>query len=118
MSLRFIRQTQQSQRVGDCCAVLSDVACEGFLGEVVAVYERFVRVRLFYGIQILSLDVFDEGDFEGFLVGGFPDCGGDAVEARFLRRSPTAFARDNLKFLSGATDEDGLEDSVCRDGGG
>jgi len=78
---------------------------------------RREKARGFFdGVEVLALEILDEGEFEDFLVGGGADDGGGFQEADFLGGAPAAFAGDELEFIEALPDDEGLDDAVLADG--
>jgi len=70
-----------------------------------------IALRLLYWVQVLSLDIFDEGDFKEFGIGCGTDDGRDFWEADLNRGAPSPFTGDEFKVVLLLTDENGLEDA-------
>ena len=58
-------QLQETQRVGDGGTVLAYPLCQFFLGEAEPLKQGIVGFRLLNRIEILPLNIFDEGHFQG-----------------------------------------------------
>jgi hypothetical protein len=68
------------------------------------------------GVEVLALEVLDQGRLEGLGVAELAHEDGHLVEARALRCAPPALARDDLVAAGAAlADEDGLEDADLAD---
>ena len=70
----------------------------------------------FDGVEVLALDVLDEGDFHQAVVGEVLNDDGDFLEAGDLGGTETAFAGDQLVVAGGFADDEGLDDAVLADG--
>jgi hypothetical protein len=69
------------------------------MGQREFVDQPLQRARLFERIQILTLDVFDQGHRDGRLVRDAADDRRDFGEARHLRSAPTPLAGNDLVVL-------------------
>ena len=79
--------------------------------------EQLQAFRLFDGVQVFTLQVFDEGDLHRLLIGHFPDDDGNRGEAHHAGRSPPAFTGNQLiGAIVHGPDQHGLEDAVGFDG--
>ena len=70
----------------------------------------------FVGVEILALQVFDEGEFSGGFVVGFDHHCGDFGFAEELKRAESSLARDKLISVRLLSDDDGLHKTVLLDG--
>src|SRR5437870_13340846 len=70
-------QFQQSNCVRNGCTVLARALGNGFLGKLKSVHQTLKRTPCLDGIQIFTLDVFNESHFKRKLVGNLPDDGGN-----------------------------------------
>ena len=66
------------------------------------------------GIEILTLEVLDEGELQLLAIGELTDDRGDPFETGRLRRPETPFAGDELVAVEGLRDEDRLQDAMLR----
>ena len=74
---------------------------------------------LLHGIEVSALEVLNDGDLHGLLVGDLAEDGGDGGLAGALRGEPATLAGDELEAAtSQAADEDGLNDTIGADAGG
>lgn len=87
---------QQAQGVCHGAAGFAHALGDVLLCHLKPLHELFVALRLFQRIQVLPLEVLDEGNFHGLLVGNFPDDDGDFVQPQHPCRTPAAFAGDDL----------------------
>src|SRR5207244_3054466 len=95
--LDLLVELEQTNRVRHRSAVFPGPLRDGILRQVKFVHQSLKRTRRFYGIQILALNVLDEGHFEREFVGHLPHNGRDFVEPSALRCAPAALAGDQLK---------------------
>jgi hypothetical protein len=80
--------------------------------------QSLVSVRDFDRVEILALDVLDQGHLEEPIVSKVLDNDRDGFELCQAGRAPTAFAGHKLEALGFAPDKEGLDDAVCPDGVG
>ena len=80
--------------------------------------EPAVGRGLFNGIEILALDVLDEGDLEHLMIGHFPHQHGDFLEPGSLSRPPPPLPGNELKSRPVFTDDHGLDDALLAQGPG
>ena len=66
-----VRQTQKTQLVGDGWLLFSYPDCHGFLGQVKRINQFFIAFCLFQIVQILTLQIFNQGNFRYLLAGIF-----------------------------------------------
>lgn len=111
VGLDVLGKLENAHEIGDGGAVLADAGGDILLGEIEFVIEALIGKGLFNAIEIVALDVFDEGDFQGFGGGGITDEDGNFREAGELRCTPAAFAGKDLILsrVGGSGDEYGLE---------
>src|SRR5262249_10604323 len=71
-----------------------------------------ICLSFFYRIQVFPLEVLNESDFQGIVVAGFPNDGGNPKQAGALCGPPTAFPRDQLeKPIAEHTNDNGVDES-------
>jgi hypothetical protein len=70
------------------------------------------RLRNFNRVEILALDVFNEGDFENAVLFELLDNAGDLVHAGDLGGSPAALPNDELETISVRLNDDGLDQTI------
>ncbi len=68
-------------------------------------------LRLLDGIQVFALEVFDERDFQGFLVGNVVNDDGNAVHGDKLCGAPAAFASEELISRGAFANDERLDDA-------
>ena len=89
------------------------------LGEAELVHELPVAARGLNRVQVLALDVLNEGDGQGFFIGQGADDGGDAGQASLAGGPEAALAGDQFVAPPAArADHDRLQDAVRPDAGG
>ena len=86
-----------------------------FLSEIELVGEALEGARLFHGIQIFALKVFDQCHLKRELLGNLANNHGNASERRALGGAPAAFAGDQLVAKTDPPDDKGLDDSTRAD---
>ena len=111
-------ELEQAQEVGDRGAVLAGALRHLLLGEAEFAGEALVGAGLLDGIEILALEVLDDGDLHGLLVGDLADDGGDGGFAGALGGEPAALSGDELEASADGADGDGLDDAGDLDGFG
>src|SRR5690606_7136656 len=114
------RKLQETQRVGYRRPVFAEAGRERLLRVAVLSREPVERLGELHRVQVLALHVLDEGELERGLRRDVFDDDEHLAQARALRRTPSALARDDLELvLTGqAADDDRLEQPVLADGSG
>ena len=113
--LDFRGQVEEAHRVGDGGPALADALGDVFLGEAEVFVQALVGGGLFNGIEILALEILDEGELEDLAVGGFPDDDRSFPELEFGGGTPAAFAGDELVLGAHFADDEGLDDAALAD---
>jgi hypothetical protein len=85
---------EEAERIGDGGAIFAGSLADFFGTEREFGAEAAEGVGGFDGIQVLALNVLDEGDFEKAVVGNLPDDYGDVFEAGKLSGPPAALPSD------------------------
>jgi hypothetical protein len=116
--LDFRRELEQPDHVGDGGAVLARAAADLFVAEFVLACEAVIGGGHFDGVQILALDIFDQGNFEEFLIGELLDYHRDLCQSGQAGCAPAAFAGDEFVAVGLSAHDDGLDDAVGPDGVG
>ena len=91
-----LRQGQQAQQVRHMAAAAADRFRQGFLGMGEFVHQALICLRLLDRVEILTLQVLDQRDFERILVAQLADQHRHFVQLRTLRRPPATLARNYL----------------------
>ena len=94
-----------------------DPAGDLLLGEAELVLQAVERLRLLDRVQLLALDVLDEGQLEEVLVRDLAHRDRDRGEAGRLRRPEAPLPRDDLVALSPPPHQDRLHDPALADRG-
>ena len=72
--------------------------------------------RLFDGVQVFALQIFDERQLQHRAVVGLADDDGDFRQVQKLRRAPAAFAGDEFKETAAFAHNERLHDALFADG--
>lgn len=115
--LDLFGQGEEAEVVGDAGAAFAEAGGEPIGDGVEKAQVVAVRDGAVDGIEVVALQVFDEGGLGGVGLGERTDDGGDGGECGESCRAESAFTGDELELavVEGA-DEDGLEDAVGFDG--
>ncbi len=116
MLLDWGLEIEESHRVCDGRAGFSDSLSDQVLFESEVLGESDVASRFFDRIKVLSLKVLDESHLQDLLVGGRALDDWDFGEAKHLRSSPSAFARNELHFSVNFADDEWLDDAELGNG--
>ena len=114
------RQLQETQGVGDMAARFSDGGAELFLCEREFFDQPAIAFRFFDGIEVVALQVFDEGRGHRVRIGQGPNEDGNVMQAGRLRCAPAAFAGDDLieaLVLGMRPNQERLQYALLLDGG-
>ncbi len=106
------RQLEQAQRVAHRRSALADPRRDLVVGEVEVLDQLLVGGRLLERVEVLAMDVLDQGVLERGGVVDVADDGGHRREAGPLGRPPAALAGDELvAVVAEGSDEDRLQDA-------
>ena len=115
--LDSILQIQQAQQVGDGRTRSTDGLRRLFMRQLELLDQAFQRTRLFQRIQVLALDVFNQGNSNRGSVLNFPHHRRDLVQAGQLSGAPATFTGDDFVTAFGnCTYHDGLHHTLRSDG--
>ena len=114
----LVGELEQAEEVGDRGAVLAGALGHLLLGEAEIAGEALVGAGLLDRVEVLALEVLDDGDLHRLLVGDLADDGGDGGFAGALGGEPAALAGDELEASGVLADGDGLDDAGDLDGVG
>jgi len=92
--LDILRQAQEPEHVGDRCPVLAGAASNFLVAEAELPDEPVEGEGHFDWVEILALEVLDEGEFQQMVVGDIADDDRDLVESGKLGGAPAPLARD------------------------
>ncbi len=110
--LQLVGKLQQTQVVGYRRTVLTHLLREGLLRQVALLDEALQAEGDFDGVEVLTLDVFDEGHRVQVLVVDLADVDRQRCEPRPSGGAPAAFAADQDVAAVGAlADREGLDDA-------
>ena len=112
------RQLEQSEGVGHGRAGSTDPRRDLVLAQPEVVDQLAIGVGGLERIEILALEVLDEGELELIAIGELPHDGRDPLETGRLGGAKAALAGDELVAIDRFGDEDRLEDAVLRDARG
>ena len=79
-------------------------------------YQTLVSVSLFNGVQILSLDIFDQSDFNLLLLRILTYDNGNLLQTCDTGSAPAAFTGDDLIILTLLYNHNGFDDTELPDG--
>ena len=111
-------QLEEAEGVGDGGAAATDLLGDLFLGEFELGLELGVTGGFLQRIQVLALEVLDEGEFEDLAVGGGPFDDGNLGQAGQAGSAPATFAGDEFEAFADGADDEGLDDPLFADGVG
>ena len=116
--LHFCGEFEEAELVGHGNAVLAHAPGKFVLGEAALVHQPLIAEGQFDGVQILALDILDDGHFQHALFIGILDICGNHIQARHDAGAVAALTADYLVVLvAGLADGDGLDQSQVLDGG-
>ena len=111
-------ELENAEEVRDGGAIFADFYRGFFLGEIEIFDQLAVAERFFNRVEILALEILDEGEFENFAVVSFADEDGKFGEAGELGGAPATFAGDEFIRPVARADDERLKDSLLFDGVG
>jgi len=111
-------QLEESEGIGDGGAAATDLLGDLFLGEFELGLELGVTGGFLKRIQVLALEVLDEGEFEDLAVGGGPFDDGNLGQAGEAGSTPATFAGDEFESFADGADDERLDDPLFADGVG
>ena len=112
------REVEQAERVRDGRSGAADARRDVVLAEPELVDQLAVGLGRLERVEVLALEVLDEGELELLAIGELADDRRDAVEAGRLRGAQPPLAGDELVAVDRLGDEDRLEDAVLGDARG
>lgn len=107
---------EQANGIGDRGAVLSAALRDLFLREAEFIGQALEGPRLLNRVQILALKIFHERHFQRHFVANVANDGGNTRKCGSLRRSPSAFACNQLEASADPANNDRLNDTARPDG--
>jgi len=111
-------QIEQAQRVGDRRARTSDTFRDGLVRQTEVVDQPTEAVRGLDRVEILTLQVLDQGQFESLTVVEVADDGRDPLETRRHGGADATLPRDQLVTVKRLGHEHRLEHTVFADARG
>ena len=111
-----LRQFQQPHRIGHHRTAFADFDGNFLLRELELPGQLFVAMRFLDGIEIFTLKIFDERQFEHRAVVGFAGDDGHFGQLQELRRAPAAFAGNQFKKTASLAHNERLHDALFADG--
>ena len=114
--LHIAVEIEQAHGIGDAGAGLADTAGDLVLFEGEFLGKAHVAFGFFHGIEVLALEVLDEGHLEHIAVGGLTLDDGHGGESEFAGSTPAAFAGDELELAIHGAHDERLDDAVLADG--
>jgi hypothetical protein len=97
-SLYFVGEGQQSQGIRDRRSVLADSLGDLLMGKSEVIDELPVAFRLFDGIEIFALKVFDEGERKQLLIGNVSNDGWDRTPTESVGGAEPPLTCDEFVF--------------------
>ena len=94
--LNFVRKCQKAHHVCDVTAAFSKCLSQFFLSMAKPINELSITLRFFHGVEIGTLDVFDDGDLQNLDVIEITDHDRQFMKLNLLCRTPAPFACNNL----------------------
>jgi len=119
ITLDFLRQIEETERIGDGRAIPANLLRDLFLGERKSPGELTITAGFLDGIEVFALKIFRERQLERLGVGNGFNHGWDRGQGRLLAGAETAFTRDDFKAapaIAGRTHDDGLENALFANG--
>ena len=106
---------QQADSIGDRGSIFSGALGNLFLGEPEFVDKTLKRVSLFDRVEIFTLQILDQGHFQGEFFGHVAKNDRNVVKIRPLRCAPAAFTGNQLVSIGYFADDQRLDDSAGLD---
>jgi hypothetical protein len=102
--------------VGDCGSVFTGSFGNLFVVEPEFKYQSLVGFGYFEGVEVFSLDVLDQGDFEEVVISDVGEDDWHFGKASELGSAETSFAGHQLDGSVHVPNDEGLNDAVGADG--
>ena len=109
-------QLKNAQEVRDGGAIFTDFHRSFFLGEIEILDQLAVAERFLDWVEILALEIFDEGELENFAIVRFADEDGELGEAGDLGGAPATFTGDQFIRAVAGTNDERLKNPLLFDG--
>ncbi len=95
--LHSLGQVEQAHQVCNMAARFADESGERLLAMAELIDQALIGLRFLNGIEILALDILDQGDFQRLGLAEVADNGRNAMELRLLGRAPASLSGDDLE---------------------
>jgi len=109
-------QLEEAKRIGNGGAALADLGGYLLLGQLELLNQLGITLSFLDRVEILTLQVFDEGQFENGAVIGLPNENRHFGEPEQLSGAPAAFTGDQLQPAVVLTNDERLNDALFFDG--
>jgi len=119
--LNGLWQFQQAQRIRHMASTFPNNFCQVILRVAEILHELIIPHCFLNRVQVCSLNIFNDGEFERKLVISFDDNNGNIRQPGPLGRPPAALASDQFKYvwqIGQLPDDDRLDNAAFRDRGG
>ena len=110
-------QIEQAHAVRNRSPALADLLGDVFLAQSKLAGEAGEGIGFFNRIEVLALEVFDEGELENILVRCFAEDDRRFGKTDAESGAPAAFTGDQFKFIAALAGDERLNDSVLLDRG-
>lgn len=114
-ALNLLVEIEQPHAVRDGCAALADFLGDVLLPQPKLTSEAREGIGFFDRVEIFTLQVLDQREFEDVLIGRFANDHGRLGQTDLLRGTPAAFAGDQFKEISAPARDQRLDDPVFFD---
>ena len=114
--LDWLFELEQADSIGDCRAIFAAALGDLLLREVKFVNEALKGVRLLDGVEVLTLEVFDQRHLQSHFLRDVAHDDGNAKQSGALRGAPAAFAGNQLEAAGNSADDERLNDAAGMDG--
>src|SRR5258708_13358350 len=101
--LNIAREAQEADDVGNGCSILASAVGDFLMAEMHFTSQPLKSLSGLHWIEVLTLDVFDESDFEHALVGIVLNDGWNIGQSRELGRPESPFPRNQLTRIAFAS---------------
>jgi hypothetical protein len=116
--LDWLRQPEQSQRIGDGRAVLPQTTSQLLLGPAKLSQEPLVCLRSLYRVQVLAEKIFDQAELKGFRIARLANDRRNPRQTRLLGCSPTSLSHEDLVLATSGPHNEWLKHPGGSDRGG
>lgn len=116
-ALHLLVEIEQPHAVRDGGAALADLLRDVLLPQTKLPRESRKRPRFFDRVEVLALEVLDEGQLEDILIRGLANDDGRVEQAEAFGGAPAALAGDEFERFAAAANDQRLNDAVLFDRG-